>query len=343
MVKYEYKGNEIYPIVEIYHDAIVYLGGITMREFYQDKVKCAKAWRIAGEKIHEYFGDLLSIKNITGPPISYGHIICLGSPVIFPENTEPNVRPMLASIDEGIDLLLKKRDIDYSQHPLFKHYYDICGYLKEQFPEQNVQFSGMGYEGPITTAVLLRGHDFIYDIIDEPEKAKIFLTMLTNSIADFCHFINRVNGIPEVNPNGAGLCDDFASLISPNMWPEFVIPYWNQYYEKITTGKRWLHCENLAPEHIKYLKEVNLSHFQPSVSKMLTIENIKENTDVPFDWLLYAFEIIEMNDLQIEEWVEKTVQAGITHVRTQFGRYACENNKLDRILAFYKAFEKYKI
>jgi hypothetical protein len=167
--------------------------------------------------------------------------------------------------------------------------------------------------------------------------------MLTNSIADFCHFINRVNGIPEVNPNGAGLCDDFASLISPNMWPEFVIPYWNQYYEKITTGKRWLHCENLAPEHIKYLKEVNLSHFQPSVSKMLTIENIKENTDVPFDWLLYAFEIIEMNDLQIEEWVDKTVQAGITHVRTQFGRYACENNKLDRILAFYKAFEKYKI
>ncbi len=342
-MKYEYKGKEIYPIVGISHNAIAYFGGITMREFYQDKIKCARAWRIAVEKIQEHFGDLLSLKSITGPHISYGHIICLGAPVIFPENTEPNVKPIIASIDEGIEFLLAKRNIDYSQQPIFKHYYEICSYLKEQFPERNVQFSGMGYEGPITSAILMRGPDFIYDIIDEPEKAKQFLAMLTDSIVNFRLFINNVNGIPEINPNGAGLCDDFASLISPDMWPEFVVPYWNQCYEKITTGKRSLHCENLAPGHLKYLKEVKLSHFQPSVSKMLTIENIKANTDVPFDWLLYSFEITEMSDFEISEWVDKTVQAGIVKIRTQFGRYALENDKMDRILAFYKAFEKYKI
>lgn len=342
-MKYAYNNIEIRPKVEIYHDAIVHLSGITMREFFQDKVKCAKAWRIGPKKIYDYFGDMLPLRAITGPPISYGHIICLGAPVTYPENSEPNVKPMFSDIDEGIEFLEKKKNIDYSQQPLFKHYYELCNYLKEEFPNENINFSGMGAQGPLTTAILTRGQDFIFDIIDEPEKAKKFLTLITDSIIGFHHFTSRVNGVPQVNPTGTGLADDFASLISPNMWPEFVVPYWNQYFKGRTTGNRSVHCENLAPVHLKYLEDVGVTHFQPSVSDMLTVENVKENTNIPFDWLLYSYRITEMTDTEIQEWVDKTVEAGITLVRTQFGQYTCQANKLDRIKAFYKAFDKYRV
>ena len=49
-----------------------------------------------------------------------------------------------------------------------------------------------------------------------------------------------------------------------------------------------------------------------------------------------------MSDVQIQKWVDKTVEAGVSIIRTQFGRYTCQSGKLDRIKAFYKAFEKYK-
>jgi hypothetical protein len=127
------------------------------------------------------------------------------------------------------------------------------------------------------------------------------------------------------------------------MWPEFVIPYWNQYFEGLTTGTRSVHCENLAPAHLKHLKDVNLCHYQPSVSDLLTIENVKANTDIPFDWLLYSYRITDMSDAEIQQWVDKAVEAGITLIRTQFGKYTYEVNKLDRIKAFYKAFDKYKV
>jgi hypothetical protein len=201
----------------------------------------------------------------------------------------------------------------------------------------------MGAQGPLTSAILMRGQDFIFDVYDEPEKAKEFLTLLTDSIIGFHHFTNEVNALPPVNPRNGGLADDFASLISPDMWPEFVVPFWNQYYEGMTTGTRSVHCENLAPAHLKYLKDIKLSHYQPSVSDLLTLENIKANTDIPFDWMLYSYHITDMDDDQIQAWVDKTVEAGVTLVRTQFGEYTCKIGKLDRIKAFYKAFEKYKV
>ncbi len=344
IMKYAFNNTEIQPSVEIYHDGIVYLGEITMREFFWDKEKCAEAWRIAGEKIRAYFGDMLPMRPVSGPPLSYGHLVCLGAPIEFTEDSEPNVKPFISGIDEGIEFLKEKRDIVFAQQPIFRHYAEMCGYLQERFPGQNVGFSGLGSQGPITSAVLMRGQDFIFDIIDEPDKAKEFLSLLTDSIIRYRRLINRINGQPEISPRGCGLADDFASLISPDMWPEFVVPYWNQLYEGLTTGSsRFLHCENLAPAHLRHLKSAKVTYFQPSVSPMLTLEKVRENTDIPIDWLLYPFHIVNMSDEEIQEWVDTTVRAGVTIIRTQFGRFACENGKLDRIKAFYRAFEKYSV
>ncbi len=343
---YAYQGKEIYPLVEIYHDVIPYLGGITERELYMDSAKCIEAWKIANAKIAECFGELLSPRTPTAAPLSYGHLVCLGAPLRMPENGEPNVSAFADDIDEAIEILKEKQGQDFSDNEMFQHYVMMNTEIEKAFPGTKIPLAtGFGYEGVITSAVLMRGQDFFCDLYDEHEKVHEFLTLMTNSIIDFKKFINRFHGRPELDTYGVWLADDFASLVPPTMWQEFVTPYWNRYFEGTTVpnGKRTVHCENTVPAQLQYLKEVKLGHYQPSVADALTIENVKENTDIPFDWLLYAYHITNMTDEEIEAWVDKTVQAGIRKVRTQFGKYAWSIGKMDRLLAFYKAFEKYKV
>ena len=343
MKSYIYNGHEIVPVVEIYHDVIPYLGGITEKEFYTDTEKCISAWKQANEAITGYFGDRLSPNTPSAPPLSYGHLVSLGVPLRQPEDSEPNVQACVGSIEEGIDFLRERKGIDFGDCDVCRRYIEMNRALGEAFPDARIApLAGYGYEGVITTAVLLRGQDFFCDLYDEPELTHTFLTLLNESIIDFRKFSNRTNGFPEVNPYYEGIPDDFASLIPPALWREFVIPYWNHYFASLTTGSvRHVHCENTVPQQLQYLKEAGITNYQPSVANALTIENIRENTDIPFDWLLYAYRITEMTDADIEAWVDHAVQSGITRIRTQFGKYAWSIGKMDRILAFFKAFDKY--
>ncbi len=345
MKSYQYNGHEITPVAEIYHDVIPYLGGITEGEFYTDTEKCISAWKQANEVIADYFGDLLRPNTPSAPPLSYGHLVSLGVPLRQPEDSEPNVQSCVGSIEEGIEFLRERKGIDFGDCEICRRYLGMNRALSEAFPEAHIApLAGYGYEGVITTAVLLRGQDFFCDLYDEPERVHTFLTLLNESIIEFRKFSNRTNGYPEISSWGEGIPDDFASLIPHDMWREFVIPYWNRYFSALTTGSgRHLHCENTLPQQLRYLKEAGITHYQPSVADALTIRNIRENTDIPFDWLLYAYRITEMTDAEIEAWVDGTVQAGISCVRTQFGKYAWSSGKMDRILAFFKAFEKYAV
>jgi hypothetical protein len=336
--------------VEIYPDVIPYIGGITDHQFYTDPELCIQAWRKSKAAIAEYFGDyaqaLTLTKAPTAPGLSYGHLVCLGAPLKLPAvDGEPNVVPFASDIDEAIEIMKAKKNVDFGDNDVFRYYVEMNKALQKAFPEYDIPLtSGYGYEGVITSAVLMRGQDFLCDIYDEPEKAHEFLTLMNESIIEFKKFICRFNGQPE-RSRYMWLCDDFASLITPSLWPEFVVPYWNQYFDNLSVpgSRRTVHCENMHPTQLRYLKDVGLAHYQPSVATALTLENVKENTDVPFDWLLYAFNVVKMTDEEIEAWVDKTVEAGVRKVRTQFGRYAWRDGKMDRILAFYKAFEKYRV
>ena len=344
MRKYSYKGTEIKPVVEIYHDVVPYLGGITEGEFYRDTDKCIAAWKSANEQIAAYFGDLLAPRAPSAPPLSYGHLVSLGVPLRQPDDAEPNVQHCVNSIDEAIAFMEERRNIDFGAAPECRRYIEMNAAIQKAFPQYKVApLAGYGLEGVITTAELLRGQDIFCDLYDEPEKVHTFFTLLNESIIDFKKFCNRVNGVAEISTWGIGIADDFASLIPPDMWSEFVIPYWKRYFEALSTGKsRSVHCENVHPAQLKYLEEAGVTHYQPSVSDALTLDNVKANTDIPFDWLLYAYRIVEMTDEEIQAWVDTTVEAGVTKIRTQFGKYAWSIGKMDRILAFYKAFEKYR-
>jgi len=291
----------------------------------------------------EHFGELFTMRDPSPAPLSYGHLVCLGAPITYPAEGEPNIKSFADSIDEAIALTEARGQADFSAHPFYRQYLDAWRYLKGQFPDVDMPFSGPGAQGPITTAVLMRGQDFLLDIYDEPEKCLRFLSLLTESIISFRKLTQRVNGLPE-RFEFCGIADDFASLIPPDMWPEFVLPFIGREFNALATDVRELHVESLVPKHLPHLSKLNLTHFQPSVSTALTLKNVAANLDpgIPFDWLLYAYHITDMTDEAIEAWVDQAVEAGVSIIRTQLGAYACMRNAFDRFKAFFAAFDKYR-
>ena len=346
-MKYAFQGNPIYPVVEIYHDLIACLGEVSMKDFFFDKEACAKAWKQGRARLKEYFGDILPMRAPTGAPLSYGHLVCIGAPLATPEHTEPNIRPFVSSIDEALEVVQRAQEIHFEDQPIIQHYLEVWEYLKKAFPEDNIAFAGPGYEGPITSAVLMRGQDFFCDIYDEPDQCREFLERLTDNIIQYALFISRINGVTELKKTSCSLADDFASLISPDMWDEIVIPSWNQYYEgqSVPGCKRFVHVEGLSPSHLPKLKLAKIHHYQPSVSNRICLEDaVKQRGQAydVFDWLLYAYRVTEMSDEEIQAWVDCTAAAKVATIRTQVGEFTYKANKFDRILAFYKAFEKYR-
>ncbi|NMA08495.1 MAG: hypothetical protein GX929_05215 [Clostridiales bacterium] len=343
MRKYAYHGRPITFTVEVYPDVIPCLGGITMKQFYLDADAAVQAWRKQLAFVPETFGDAIPPREPTAAPLSYGHLVCLGCPLRYPEDAEPNVSPAVSSLDDAIALLKDARGMDFSKTAIWKHYAAMSDTIRAAFP-QAPKFAGLGMEGPLTSAALLRGQDFYLDLLDEPEKCAEYLSLMTGSIVEYLKQTRRVNGQPEYSAGGVGLCDDLASMVPPSMWDTHVVPFWRQYYRSLTSSKNWsVHCEALYPAHLPYLRKAGIIRYQPSVSPRLTLENVRANTDIPFDWLLYAYRITDMTDAEIAAWQDETLAAGVTSLRTQFGRFAIEAGKLDRISAWVSAAERYRV
>ncbi|MFA5859432.1 MAG: uroporphyrinogen decarboxylase family protein [Elusimicrobiota bacterium] len=318
--------------------ALPYLSGVTMGEFYTDFARCAECYRTGRIKSKEVFGNSLVHPKVQCPSISYGHICCLGGKLEYTSNGEPGVRPFVSSIKEGIELL--KQDIEFGNNEVFKFQYKFYEYLKSVFSEENVMFSGFGHEGPVTTAVLMRGQGFYMDIYDYPEETKKFLELLTGNIVKFVKFNRKLRGQEGVTPGGH-LADDFASLISPALWDEYVLPYWDLMYTGISSGTRGLHCENLSPDHLPYLKKAGIGHYDPSVSAKLSPKIIKAVLDCSFTWRLLSFHVNDMTEDDVRSWVRKSFDEGAPHLHTIVESIMCQRNNPDKVLAFVDEAGKY--
>ena len=350
-------GNENRKInrsVDIVIDAFIYLGGVSVSEYYTRPEVFKKARESGLKALNEIFGgdtERLNVPGLSCPPLSYGHLGCLGGEIRYPENSDPNMTRMADSIEECIALI--ERKTDFSQSALFKFYEVYQKKISEDYPNEKIYFGGLGKEGPITSAVLMRGQDFFAELYEKPEESKKLLRLLTDSITDFEKFLWKINGIEPSANSSVGLADDFAGFLPPYMFDEFVIPYWNRYYESLTvTGRRYLHCEGMSRAHLPFLKQCGIYHFQPSVSPLLTCKMLAEELSVEYDWLLPSFELAEMDDAQIVKWVDDavTITSGANLIRTQANRFMLEteasrhllcNKGAEKIRIFLDAFKKY--
>ena len=281
------------------YNALLQLTGIPIKEFNLNPAAGIEVYRKGRLLLRDLAGPEVALPGLATPPVSYGHIHALGAELIFPEDGEVNHSTLCNTLEEGVEIL--KKPVDYAKVGMFPFYLDYREKMKAAFPNENVHLS-MGYEGPITTAYTLRRDDFFYDPHDNPELTKEFLRLIIVSLLDYCRFWAKVNGRPEIEPESAGMCDDIASMISPAMWPDFVIPYVNQFFEGRTTGMRNAHIEDLRPEHLHLLEDIGLVYFDPSISPKISPKDLNANCRVPFGWRLGSFHYDSMDCQDVQDF-----------------------------------------
>ncbi len=320
--------------------AYLKMAEVRIRDFFLEPAACIEVYQTGRRRVGELFGPDVGAAAAATPPISYGHPHSLGAELYFPEGGEVAVEHVFQdSLDRAIAQL--QRPVDFSQAPRAQFYRDFHRQLQQAFPDENVWYS-YGWEGPITTAYELRGDAFFLDILDEPEKTREFLGLLTTSILDFQRWHCGISGRPVVNPDGVMICDDIASMVPPRLWASLVLPYWDQYFTGMTSGKRTAHVEDLRLSQVHFLEDSDLWYYDPSVSRQLSPPIIARECRVPFGWRLVSFHYRDMTCRDVEDCVFQAAADGASKVFTILEGTMCEPAHVGKVQAFIRAGQTVK-
>jgi hypothetical protein len=316
--------------------ALLELTGTPLGEYNLRPEVCIEAYRAGRPLFREVFPDAehIPMPSLYTPAISYGHVNGLGSELIFPDHGEVAHTHIYASLEEGIRAL--RRPVDFASAGMAPFYLDFKRRLEKAFPGETVGFS-YGLEGPLTTAYELRGDGIFYDLMDRPGRTREFLHLATASINAFRKFLAAVRGVPAIDPRGAGLCDDIASMVPARLFPDLVLPFWHLYYEGHTTGSRSAHVEDLRAEQLPFLEQVGLSRYDPSISPKLNPRIIAANCRVPFGWRLGSFHYYTMSCRDVRDWVFQAVADGAAWVFTAIEGSLCRPEHVPKVNAFVEA------
>jgi len=136
--------------------------------------------------------------------------------------------------------------------------------------------------GPVTTAVLLLGHDFFADLLCEPERAAALLRKITDVELEIRARIQQATGAVMTS---TWIFDDFAGMMNPDMFREFVLPCYERIYTAYGRFGRVLHSELLSREHLRLAKQIlDISYFNPASAQNITIAEMRDVMGPYFDW-----------------------------------------------------------
>ena len=317
------------------YTAALELTGIPIKDVSLDPQTGIELYRKARPLLRDMFGPDVRPLPVSTPAVSYGHINCLGAELMFPDDGEVNHGRLCESLQDAVEIL--KKPVDFSQAGMMPFYLDYLEQMRKAFPGEQVKFAFKS-EGPITTAYTIRRDDFFYDLYDNPELTKEFLRLITESIIEYDHFLNQaIRDAPEINPGGYELCDDIASMISPKLWREMVIPYIDQRYQGLTPVKRTAHMEDLRPDHLPFLEELGLVFFDPSISPQINPKIIRERCRVPFAWRLGNFHYRYLSVQDVTDFVFQATADGASTVFTIVGSMMCNEETVPKVKAFIDA------
>ena len=323
-------------------EAMVTIAGIPADRLFLEADAVVDAYTRGRPMLRELFGPDLAIGGPHMSYISYGHINCLGARLVFPENSEVAQEPLYDSLAEGVAALRARQDMDFTKQGMFPYFLDLWETLKRAFPDEPIPFTGFKPGGPLTDAWALRGHGFFTDLYDDPPLMKEFLRLVTAGVVRFRRLLARLDGRPEFSEHGDYQADDVAAMLAPALWPEFVMPFQEQYFTGLTSGGRSAHIEGLTVDHLHLLDELGLDFFDPSVSPKLTPALIRDGCRVPFLWRLTDMDHNDLTPLETERWVFAAAADGATEVSTFVWRNTCTPEKAEKVRAFIGAAKRIK-
>ncbi|MFH1568918.1 MAG: uroporphyrinogen decarboxylase family protein [Gemmatimonadota bacterium] len=319
-----------------YNSALA-LSGVPVKDFYTRPEACIEVYRSGRARMYEMFGDWLPRLAPATPPISYMHVNCLGAELLFVDGGEVGHTHPCASLEAAIRRL--REPVDFATAGQTPFYLDFWEQMKAAFPDEEVSF-GFGAEGPITTGYELRGEGFFTDLFDEPELVKEFLRLVTDSVVAAYRFRAEVNGSEFPSRQGSGMVDDIASFVPARMFGEYALPYWEQYYSGMTTGKRTAHVEDLRREQLRFLEDIGLSYFDPSISHKLNPPLLRDEIRVPFGWRLGSFHYRDLDEALVRDFVFQAAADGASQVFTIIEGTLSTEEGHRKVMAFKAAGEE---
>lgn len=308
--------------------------GTRLGAYYTDGDVMLRTQRTARAKFEGMYG--IAPISIGADTPAYLGAAVLGAELVFPEDDPPMVRGHVLHRAEDVDRL--KIPDRYYEREAAARYLRIYEQIRSEVGEGERVHLGVGIEGPVTTATLLRGQDFFVDLYDHPKAAHRLLRLVTESIIRFIKENRRVRGFPEEG-GGTGIADDFSGLISPEMYAEFVVPYHRRIYDAFGEAPRSLHSELLRPGHLKYLAQLGVTHFDPGQDQYLTVRDIVAATDVPFTANVYTVQDMQQGTPESVAAVYRlAVDEGATSVMVEL----CRNTPTENIRAFIEVAREYE-
>ena len=196
---------------------------------------------------------------------------------------------------------------------------------------------GLGGQAPLTTAVLLRGHDFFLDIYDAPEKVHRFLETLTgNAIRQRELSFELTGGQPG---DTIGFTDDYGGLLPPDMYVEFDVEYLLRISDHFGAVRRSSHTELLRRPHLTILQDRGWTSIDVGTDPYLTVKDCAELLDI--DWLVQLKTSEEML-LATPEQVQTTYRQMVADGALRMLVELCPGVPEENIDAFIEVAKEYE-
>jgi len=304
--------------------------GVKLGDYYRSPKLMLKTQLKAREILEKLYGIGRFVG--IGPTYSaYVEASMLGVEVIFPEDNVPMVKgPVLKRI-EDVDKLKMK---DPYKEGLMAKVIKTYKYMKKEVGDIYHVGCG-GTEGPITTAVIVRGPEFFVDVYRKPEKAHQLLEIVTNVSLRLREVIEEVTG---ETMRRTGIADDFAGYLTPKQYEEFVCPYYRRIYKRFGRDGRNLHSELLRKDHLQFLRQLKVSHYDPGMNPYLTVKDLVMS-GIPFSWNLKTAQDMLMGTPEsIKRKFKMAIEDGAREVATEL----CRGVPRENILAFVSTAKSYE-
>lgn len=190
-----------------------------------------------------------------------------GCPIHFRDGQVPDITPILEGSHKN-DLFAF--DLD---HPLDNPFVQDClgryeGLVREaakmSIPGVKISVKPFlpGWDGPLTIATQLRGHELFMDLIEDPAYVVKLMTFLQKAAEIRNRALAERAGTKVFQGPSGFLADDSIGLISLDMYKELILPLHRQWYALYGPGPHSIHLCGDAARHFPTLhEELNVCSF----------------------------------------------------------------------------------
>lgn len=292
-------------------DVITEYGEANLSDYLSSPEVVVETWRKARPRIEEAFG-----MDLAPQPWPTSHAFleseALGQSIHWPEDSWPAPAGILLKEPKDIEKL--ELVTGFMSRPNTKILRDMRSYMQTKLgPEAGGLHEGMVGNGHITTARNLRGDDIFADMYERPEWCHRLFAFLAENHILCTQDLWRYQEIEQ--PSFFHIADDFAGMVSPPMFKEFVIPYWKRMFDVLGKGcdTVMIHSEVMHPEHLPYLHELPVTVVDYGQDPFVTTRQAID-LGIGVSWHYLDIELLLGNTDSIRKRYECYVESGLERI-----------------------------